>query len=345
MNNTQKIVIGLLVVLVVGGVYALAFAPTDDLPFDPAEVPVIVPGDMPEVERLPVTVNSGDVNLEAELIIPQGGRDLKPAVVFSPGSSASHFHDYSPGFIATFVENVFLPNDMAVLLVNKRGIGASEGRWQQNDIQGRADDLYAAVRFLQDHPAIDAGQVGVIGHSQGGWVVQLTAAQHDDVAFFISLAGPATTVAEQIEQSSRNGFVCDGLDSAAVERKVNSHMRTIRASAAAGKVIPVGELAFMAGILDYDPRSALQTVEAPGLLVFGESDILVPVAENQARLDELFPDGLPANLSAAVMAGSTHGFHLVPDPCTGWVDSQTMPFSAELVETLDAWLVGQGIAQ
>jgi len=53
------------------------------------------------------------------------------------------------------------------LLVNKRSVGASEGRWQQNDILGSADNIYTAVRHLQNHSIIDADRVGVIGYSQG----------------------------------------------------------------------------------------------------------------------------------------------------------------------------------
>jgi len=345
LSTIKKIGIGALALVIIGAVVIVLTSSSDDAPtFDPDIIQIIVPDDMPEVERIPVTVTSGQFDLEAELIIPQGGRDQKPAVVFSPGSSAVTFHDYSPGFIETFVEGVFLSNDMAVLLMNKRGIGQSEGHWQQNSIEGRADDVYAAIQFLQNHPAIDPAQVGVIGHSQGGWVSQLVAARHDDVAFFISLAGPATTVEEQIEQSSRNDFQCAGYDDATVEKKTNSHMRTIRTSAAAGNVIPVGDLAFMANILTYDPRDALQSVDAPGLLVFGESDILVPVPENQARLDEIFPTGLPDNLAVTVVAQSTHGFHLVSDPCISWTDAQTTPFSTELVDTLNNWLADNGFA-
>ena len=132
--------------------------------------------------------------LEAELFIPTAGSESKGAVVFSPGSGDSLYQNYSPGLIESYIFEIFLPRDMAVLLINKRGMGQSEGNWTKSSMQGRADDLYSAIESIKEHPVIDAENIGVIGHSQGGWVVQLVAAQHEDVAFFISLVGPTTTV-------------------------------------------------------------------------------------------------------------------------------------------------------
>ncbi len=346
MKRYKKVIVIATAIALLGFVArVLWFSPAEAASIDLDSVPIIVPDNMPQVQRETVTVTGGDFDLEAELIIPQGGRRLKPAVIFAPGSGQSHFHDYSPGFIETYIEGVFLSNDIAVLLINKRGIGASEGRWQQNDIQGRADDIHAAVRFLQGRPSIDASQIGVVGHSQGGWVASLAAAQHDDVAFFVTLAGPTTSVLEQIEQSSRNTFRCEGFEGDTLDRKVANHLRTLRTAASVGKVVPVGEMAFMAGIIDYDPREALLTVEVPGLLVFGEMDILVPFAENQARFDEIFHDGTPDNLTIVEMAQANHTFHLVSNDCTSWAESQTLPFSAELVDRLNAWLDANELSQ
>ena len=344
MNQRFKLLAALLGVVVLGvAAWQLFFTPAGPPPVDAASVPVLVPDDMPAVTRQPVTITGGEFDLEGELILPEGGRSQKPAVVFSPGSSTVHFHEYSPGFIASFVEGAFLPADVAVLLVNKRGVGESGGRWQQNDIEGRAEDVYASVQFLQAHPAIDASQVGVIGHSQGGWVAGLAAAEHPDVAFFITLAGPTTSVEEQIEQSSRNVFRCEGFEGDDLDRRVGRQLREVRFAESAGRVLPVGQFAFMNGILRYDPRDALTAVEAPGLLVFGGADPLVPPAENLARFDELFPAGPPENLTVAVMPAADHGFHVVREDCPG--DTTLLPFSAELVETLRGWLAEQGIAQ
>lgn len=334
----------------IGGLVVIAAAvgllwPSAPKPEIPEDVPVYVPETMPDVEREAFFVESDGLRLEAELSIPEGGRAAKPAVIFLPGSGQSHFDDYLTGFLESYVEGVFLPNDIAVLYFNKRGVGQSEGNSRQNDFQGRADDAYAAVQALQRHPAIDAQQIGVIGHSQGGWITSLVASQHDDVAFFISLAGPTTTVEEQIEQSYRNALRCEGIDDAELERKVNGHMRQIRLGASVGQVIRAGEVGFIAGILDYDPRAALQSAAAPGLLVFGGVDPTVPPGENLARFEAIFPAGAPETLSVATIERANHSFRLTDTGCEPWPAYLSLPISTDLVDFLNTWLTDQGFAE
>ncbi|MGC9347594.1 MAG: alpha/beta hydrolase family protein [Anaerolineae bacterium] len=333
--------LGFGVLVVVAVVILWPSAPAPELP---AEIPVYQPSFTPVVDREDFFVESDGLRLEAALLIPQGGREPKPAVVFLAGSGLDHFDDYAPGFLESYVEGVFLPNDIAVLYFNKRGVGASEGNSRRNDFQGRADDAYAAVQALQAHPAVDPGRIGVIGYSQGGWVTSLVASQHDDVAFFISLAGPTTTVEEQIEHTARSFYRCQGLEGDALERKVRGQLRQVRVGATLGRVIPVGEIGFMAGILGYDPREALKAVSTPGLLVFGETDGLVPPSENLARLNEIFPEGLPENLSVVTMSNATHAFRVDETGCAPWPDYLTLPYSVELVAALTSWLQTEGFA-
>jgi len=48
-----------------------------------------------DVTREHVLIQSGDVNLEAELLIPAGGRDKKPAVIFAGGSGQWIYQAYA----------------------------------------------------------------------------------------------------------------------------------------------------------------------------------------------------------------------------------------------------------
>ena len=98
-------------------------------------------------ESIFVEANDGTM-LEADLFIPNGGQEQKPAVVFTPGSGDSLYQNYEPGLVETYILNLFLSRDFAVLLVNKRGMGQSKGNYVRNSIEGRADDLYSSVNFI-----------------------------------------------------------------------------------------------------------------------------------------------------------------------------------------------------
>jgi len=296
----------------------------------------------PGIQREHFFVRSDGVDLEADLLVPVGGRDKKPAVVWSGGSGDSPYQNYRrTRIIETYVQDTFLPRDMAVLLVNKRGLGQSEGNWKHNDFQGRADDLYAAVRALRRHAAIDPDNIGLIGHSQGGWIVTLTASQHQDVAFFISLAGPTTTVWEQIEDTSESQRRCEGLAGIDLAKKVAKDMKWTWIGASLGRVLPLGEPGFDARIIDYDPRQALLAVRRPGLLVFADRDALVPADQNLARLAEIFGGKPPDVLDSVVIPNVNHVFRAASE-CTDSEEWLSAPLSKDLSTVLQAWLTARG---
>jgi len=262
----------------------------------------------PTIASLDVTrerffIQSGDVRLESELLIPSGGRDVKPVVIFSSGSGHNIYQHYSPGLLEKYVLGVFLPRDMAVLFMNKRGLGESECNIWHSDFQGRADDVYAAVQYLQGHPSIDAGNIGLVGHSQGGWIVTLAASQHEDISFFISLAGPTQTVYEQVTDEIEFHLLCEGYQGAELQELVEKELSIRRLGATIGKFIPLGDVGFTSKILYYNPRPALQTAHSPGLLVFGEMDPMAPADQNLTRFNEIFSGNPPDNLKLLPLPG------------------------------------------
>jgi len=289
----------------------------------------------PDVIRESTFFESDGLMLEADLILPVGGADKKPAVVFVGGSGDGLYQGYSDGFLETFIQGVFLPRDFAVFYFNKRGMGQSEGTWLNNSIQGRADDTYAAVEFLKSHPAVDSQNIGVIGHSQGGWVVNLVASQHDDVAFFISLAGPTTSVIGNMEDNYRGAYMCEGYEGEELEKKIANNFRLTRLGAALGRVIPFGEIGFVANIIDYNPHDALHNVTVPGLFVYGENDNIVFAEHNMMALNESFNGSVPEHLKVAVISQATHGFTISDTPCVTYEERQKLPQSKELVSTLE----------
>jgi pimeloyl-ACP methyl ester carboxylesterase len=295
-----------------------------------------------DVQRESFFVDSDGTKLEAELFIPSGGNTTKSAVVFSPGSGDSLYQNYAGGLVKTYILDLFLSRDIAVLLVNKRGMGNSEGNYVKNSIAGRAADIYAAVQFLQDHPRIDEEQVGVIGHSQGGWVVQLVAAEHNDVAFFISLAGPTTTMRENSNDNISHYGACQGMTSEELEVYIDKRSNLVDISISIGAATNFGMFGFDARNMSYDPRNALKNINSPGLLVYADNDALVTPALNIERLTEIFDHDIPDNFSVAVVDDATHIFHLVNDPCDSFENSEGREQSEQLTEILNTWLTDQG---
>ena len=92
----------------------------------------------------------------------------------------------------------------------------------RNGIEGRADNIYAAVRSFVGHPSIDPGRIGLVGHSQGGWVVVQGASQHEDIAFFVSLVGPTSSVWRNVENYRWHILRCQGYNGSELDQKVTA---------------------------------------------------------------------------------------------------------------------------
>jgi pimeloyl-ACP methyl ester carboxylesterase len=295
-----------------------------------------------DAEYQTLFVDASGTQLEAALFIPEGGRAKKPAVVFSPGSGDSLFSNYAPDFIETFILEVFLPRDFAVLLVNKRGMGESEGSYVKSSIEGRAEDLYASVQTLQNHPQIDPKQVGVIGHSQGGWVVVQAASEHPDIAFFISLAGPTTTIYEQTVSRNENYARCIGLSGVEYEDYIKKQIRKIDLGMKIGEITNFGLLGFDYRTMFYNPSDALHQISNPGLYVYGTNDTLVLPSVSYERLDEIFDGEVPSNLKTVEIEGANHSFRQVEDICDFSGGPEDGEQAEQLVEVLHDWLTEQG---
>ncbi len=96
----------------------------------------------------------------------------------------------------------------AVLAVDKRGVGKSEGTYGLPDrgrdnfphMRRRAKDVAAAVTSLRKRNDIQADKIGLVGASQAGWVIPMSA-QHVDVAIAVILVGGTTPLSVEAEYS------------------------------------------------------------------------------------------------------------------------------------------------
>jgi len=289
-------------------------------------------------------VNADGAKLEIELIVPEGGRAAKPAVIFAVGSNAADFRDYTPGFRETLIEDVFLPRDIVVVYVNKRGLGESSGNWRWSSIEQRAEDVITVADYLRTLEQIDPDAIGLIGHSQGGWVVQEAGSLDPDLAFIIALAGPTVSVREQDMQRAENELICEGRTEAeievALERLDQKHERNI----SVGRWFPFFSLRYASNIFQYDPRDAIAGLTQPTLFTFGERDYLVPPAQNYERFDEIFGStGAPDNITLYTAGQANHSFHVVESMCVSYEDSLEEPYSTEITSYLGIWVDSLGL--
>jgi pimeloyl-ACP methyl ester carboxylesterase len=110
------------------------------------------------------------------------------------------------------IAEFLVARDYAVLLFDEPGVHESTGDWRRQSFDDRAEEVIAAVLQLAARDDIDPSRIGLIGHSQGGWIAQIAAARHpEEIAFLILLAGPAVSVKQQIRDDAENNWTCRGV--------------------------------------------------------------------------------------------------------------------------------------
>ena len=76
---------------------------------------------------------------------------------------------------------------LATLRFDKRGVGASEGKYAANTTGDLADDLARALPFLRAQSGIDPARVGLVGHSEGSHVSAEVAAGDPSLTCLVML--------------------------------------------------------------------------------------------------------------------------------------------------------------
>lgn len=146
---------------------------------------------------LPYTVEEVDVNvghsltLAGTLTLPHGPGP-HAAVLLLSGSGPQDRDGGLAGHRPFLVLADHLTRaGIAVLRVDDRGVGGSGGSTFTTSLADRAADAIALVSYLRGRTEVDGGRIGLVAHSEGGWVAPLVArAAPDDVAFLVLLAGP-----------------------------------------------------------------------------------------------------------------------------------------------------------
>jgi pimeloyl-ACP methyl ester carboxylesterase len=295
----------ILALLLIGGaVYAwIAEQPVLRTPAADWQQTITSPDFSAETFMVPVD----GAEIEAMILLPNDRPAPVAAVIFAGGSGDGLFQDYAPGFLKSYLQDVFLPRGIAVVYMNKRGMGASTGNWMNNTIEGRAADLRAVAAAVRARPEIDAAGVGYAGHSQGGWVVVRAAADDPATLFVLNFMGPLRSTIAQFDFMWHEIYRCNGLEGAALDRAFARKQWITRFGMRVGHVLPVGMLEFDAKFFTYDNADLLDRVHAPMLSVYGSSDILVNGPANERFLEDSFPKGVPAHLQAVTIDGINHG--------------------------------------
>ena len=273
------------------------------------------------------------VRLSGTITLPGPAPAACPGVVLIGGSGPA---DRRNGGFFNVLGEYLAGAGVAVLAYDKRGVGQSGGDWATATVDDLAADAAAAVAALQAHPRVAAGPVGVLGHSEGGWVALRLCARLGTPRHLIMNSCPAvpfiqaevyalTRLGAQREVAAR--LLAELAMAAQAGHGYQEGQRIIAscehepwypALAAGGFRLDAAAWSQLSAWGHYDPRGDLDQLTTPALAIFGSNDPLVPVQASIARLQETAARTARPQ-QVAVFPGADHRLQAGARPAPGYL--------------------------
>lgn len=301
-----------------------------------AVVAVLLVSNPPSLE---VRVPGPAGNLAGTLTLPGRARAPFPAVVTLTGSGAHHRdgnrtpdHPYRP---FREIANALAGCGIATLRLDDRGVGASAGDANAATAEDTAADGHAALRFLRARSDIDPRRIGLVGHSYGGEIAPMVAAEDPAVAALVLLAGPARPFRETMRYQLRYRIENDPAIAAADRYAALAEaMRQQEANVAASTE------AWRRSIQDRDPLPTARRLRMPVLILHGLTDRAVD-PEDARMLERAIRENGNRRVERRLFPGVNHHFQRDPIGAReGYDRLPTQELAPEVLAALCSWLRG-----
>ncbi len=285
-----------------------------------------------------IAFKNKNVTISGSLLLPNSPLQAKfPVFIFISGSGdgsyRSHFKEGAGYTFFKDLSDFMLKKGYAVLLLDKRGINKSEGNWRKCGFDTYADDIGLAIQYLKNRPEIDGKRIGILGHSQGGYIGQVAAAKYPkDVASFINLVGPAQNVYDQVLFDMGNQYHCSGITGGRATFKIT----TLKGSLKIVKGLsPIIKPIFLSHVIRHDPAEFIPKISVPVLSIFAENDIMVDEIENTRLMYKLAGNNKDLH-SIHTIKGINHHFFST-ELCYDW-DTADKTIHPDLFTLMDNWM-------
>ncbi|MEW6702884.1 MAG: alpha/beta fold hydrolase, partial [Bacteroidota bacterium] len=293
-----------------------------------------------------VAFKSGQILLSGTLTLPKE-EGKYPAVILLTGSGPQNRDEEILGFkIFQKIADYLTRLNIAVLRYDDRGVGGSTGNIMQSTTEDFSNDAIAAVEFLKKQKNIDHKKIGFIGHSEGGIIAPLAAANSNDIAFVILISGTGVdggeVLLEQQKLILKAGGAADSLieQNLNLQKKINEMLKNnkdlneirndikifaekdfanlnaeVKASiqdkeayinATVQSQINLFDNPWFRFFIRYDPSSALERMKVPVLMTFGGLDLQVSVEQNKPKMEEALMRGGNKNFKSVVFPKANH---------------------------------------
>jgi pimeloyl-ACP methyl ester carboxylesterase len=321
-----------------------------------------------------VKIQNADVTLDGTLTIPEGQGPF-PAVILIHGSGPNDRDEtvfsHKPFLV---LADYLTRKGIAVLRYDKRGTHQSTGNYKASTSVEFASDASKAFEYLKTRPDIDGKNIGLLGHSEGGVVAPMVAAQNDDVRFIVMMAGSVIPGDEILLSQVKALGKGAGESAAGIENdlaiaretyaivkaekddnvaitKIKAMRKSLNAPEykVTGKLKASdqsqldGQLKMMVSpwyrfFISYDPRAALAKVDCPVLAINGDHDVQVDAQANLPEIKKALDAGGNKDVTEVTMPGLNHLFQTCKTGLPSEYSSIEETMSPKALQTIGDWI-------
>ena len=237
-----------------------------------------------------VLIPANGFNLAGTITMPAvegrpAARGRWPAIVLVAGSGPQD-RDETVAGIPIFGQLAGELSDLGfiVLRYDKRGVGQSGGRPEAATLDYYAEDVRAAVRWLERRDDVDNRRIAVVGHSEGAAVGLIAADKENKITALALVAGPGTTGYDLVLEQQAHQLALMNVDPAEREAKIALQKKVMDASVKGTgwdgvpqELRQAAESPWFRSFLTFDPAKVIEDIDQPLLVVRAERDVQVPM--------------------------------------------------------------------
>ena len=301
-----------------------------------------------------VSFSNGDAVLKGTLVLPEGCTRNTPVLIMVTGSGLQNrdevFYEHRPFAV---IADAFARAGIATLRYDDRGFGESTGDIINCTTEDLKNDALAGIGLLRER----FDKVGVIGHSEGGTIALMLAAEKK-ADFIVSLAGMVVSGKETLLWQNRIALAAAGVP----DETVNTYCKALQEiyeARLAGSPLPSPgkydlpatlaqnlsavsmqiQTPYLKYFLALDVRPLLGDVTCPVLALNGTKDTQVEPESNLGALRNGLSDNTKNSLEA--IEGVNHLFQHCQTGSPNEYRDIEETFAPEVLEKLIQWISEQ----
>ncbi len=280
-----------------------------------------------------------------------------PALILISGSGAQDRDETILGHKPFLVLADYLTRKgFAVFRYDDRGVNGSSGKLATSTLEDLSTDVLTIVQYLKKLDMIDTGKIGLLGHSEGGLVASLSAAEDKNITFVVLMASPGIVGSEVICDQVGALSKLAGLSPELVQKNITEQRKILDivkqekndtiAAKKLEEVVPPAKHAQIKillsakyrSLISFDPASVLINVDCPVLALNGSKDIQVEAKKNLDAIAAVLQKGGNTDFQTKEIAGVNHLFQTAQTGAVSEYGTIKETLKPAVLEIINEWL-------